>query len=125
VVRHCHATTNAMAAALNPAPTVASLPSALHPSNPFLYLPPAPTRFSLHASYRHPVVGGRVLVVGDVHGCLDELQALVEQENIQPGRDMVIAAGDLVGKGPKSKQVVEFLMNNGQRCRRVSVENGC
>jgi hypothetical protein len=54
-----------------------------------------------------------MLVIGDVHGCFDELQALhrlaVTEEN--DGRDFthVILVGDLVNKGPQSAQVVRFV----------------
>jgi len=40
----------------------------------------------------------RTIVVGDVHGCLDELQALLHQCGVVRG-DRVVLAGDLVAKG--------------------------
>lgn len=89
--------------------------------SPSLYLPPCPTRFKMHTNYTHGVqnvtggVGGRILVVGDIHGCVDELDRLIRQEDIRPGRDMVIAAGDLVGKGPQSKQVIQFIRENSKQ----------
>jgi hypothetical protein len=51
---------------------------------------------------RHVTVpaAGRVLIVGDVHGCCDELDQLLQTHH-QPG-DTVILAGDIVNKGPKS-----------------------
>jgi bis(5'-nucleosyl)-tetraphosphatase (symmetrical) len=47
----------------------------------------------------------RVVIVGDVHGCCDELRELIDQHH-QPG-DLFILAGDLVNKGPKSVEVLK------------------
>jgi serine/threonine protein phosphatase 1 len=47
-----------------------------------------------------------VYVVGDVHGCLTELNALLDR--LAPDRDeLVVFVGDLVRKGPDSAGVVE------------------
>ena len=45
--------------------------------------------------------GPRIIAIGDVHGCVDELQLLLKRVNYQPG-DVVIFLGDLVAKGPDS-----------------------
>ena len=42
--------------------------------------------------------------VGDIHGCYDELMALMEKVELQ-GNDRVISVGDLISKGPKSREV--------------------
>jgi predicted phosphodiesterase len=49
----------------------------------------------------------RILIVGDVHGCLDELLALVERFGRGPD-DRVVLVGDLVAKGPDSEGVVAW-----------------
>lgn len=49
----------------------------------------------------------RTLVVGDVHGCLDELLALLAAAGRAP-RDRVVLVGDLVCKGPNSDGVVRW-----------------
>jgi hypothetical protein len=52
-----------------------------------------------------------ILVVGDVHGCYDEMLALHDkavQENGAPF-DYVIFVGDLCNKGPKSAEVVRHV----------------
>mmetsp|Transcript_15640 Transcript_15640/g.30150 ORF Transcript_15640/g.30150 Transcript_15640/m.30150 type:complete len:394 (-) Transcript_15640:170-1351(-) len=49
---------------------------------------------------------GRVVIVGDVHGCCDELLALLDEVGVRPEEDFVILAGDLVNKGPKSVEVI-------------------
>lgn len=52
----------------------------------------------------------RVILVGDVHGCIIELKALLA--GIVPPynseEDVLILVGDLVGKGPESGAVVKF-----------------
>lgn len=49
-----------------------------------------------------------VYVVGDVHGCIDELRALWARLDPDPV-DLVVFVGDLVRKGPDSPAVVEFV----------------
>ena len=47
-----------------------------------------------------------VYLVGDVHGCLDELDALLERLDVGPD-DLVVFVGDLVRKGPNGRAVLE------------------
>ncbi len=54
----------------------------------------------------------RNLVVGDVHGCFDELRRLIERAKVGSG-DEVTLVGDLVNKGPDSIGVVRFCRENG------------
>jgi len=48
------------------------------------------------------------VVVGDVHGCLDELQALLHACGYARG-DQVVLVGDLVFKGPDSRGVLALV----------------
>eukprot|EP00597_Dinobryon_sp_UTEXLB2267_P004068 CAMPEP_0170058668 /NCGR_PEP_ID=MMETSP0019_2-20121128/1206_1 /TAXON_ID=98059 /ORGANISM="Dinobryon sp., Strain UTEXLB2267" /LENGTH=431 /DNA_ID=CAMNT_0010263669 /DNA_START=425 /DNA_END=1720 /DNA_ORIENTATION=+ len=54
----------------------------------------------------------RVICIGDVHGCADELCELLRKVNYLPG-DLVLLLGDLVAKGPKSKAVIRLAMDIG------------
>lgn len=56
----------------------------------------------------------RTIIVGDVHGCLDELKALLDKVKFSPGSDRLIVAGDLVDRGPDSAGVVRFVRENGE-----------
>lgn len=47
-------------------------------------------------------------VIGDVHGCLDTLIALIEKINPDK-KDTVIFVGDIIDRGPKSKQTVDYI----------------
>ena len=50
-----------------------------------------------------------IYIVGDIHGCLSELEALVDKLSVGPD-DLVVFVGDLVRKGPDSCGVLEFAM---------------
>lgn len=50
----------------------------------------------------------RYIIIGDVHGCIVELQALIEQVGPRPG-DTFVFVGDLVDKGPDSPGVVRWI----------------
>jgi hypothetical protein len=60
------------------------------------------------AKERHP----RVIAIGDVHGCIDELQDLLRECDYRPG-DLVVFLGDLVSKGPDSIAVVQMAREIG------------
>lgn len=47
----------------------------------------------------------RTLIVGDVHGCVDELDELLRVADFAPG-DRLVFVGDLVAKGPDSAGVI-------------------
>jgi len=50
---------------------------------------------------------GRTLVIGDIHGCYEELLDLIKEAGLSH-HDRVVAVGDLVVKGPKSREVLEL-----------------
>ena len=54
----------------------------------------------------------KVIAIGDVHGCIDELQALLRKCDYHPG-DLVVFLGDLVCKGPDSLSVVQMAREIG------------
>jgi hypothetical protein len=57
----------------------------------------------------------RTVLVGDVHGCLDELEALLRVVGADPTADDVILVGDLTAKGPDSRGVVQLCRERGLR----------
>jgi homoaconitase/3-isopropylmalate dehydratase large subunit len=69
----------------------------LRPGNPL----PAILHLELQEAQLKP---GRLIVVGDVHGCCDELDLLLARCGAAE-HDNVVLVGDLVNKGPKSAQV--------------------
>lgn len=57
----------------------------------------------------------RRIVIGDVHGHYDGLMLLMDAIAPQSGDDIYFL-GDLIDRGPKSAQVVEFVKSNGYAC---------
>jgi serine/threonine protein phosphatase 1 len=61
---------------------------------------------------------GRLLAIGDIHGCLPALETLLAAVRLQPD-DTLVALGDYVDRGPQSRQVVDQLIRLQQECRLV------
>lgn len=51
-----------------------------------------------------------LILVSDVHGCFKTLTALVQKARAQAPDGQVVLLGDLVDRGPRSKEVVEWAM---------------
>ena len=75
---------------------------------------------TLPFNLRHPPPPGhkkpkrksrRLILVGDVHGALDELKALLQKVDFDPtnGADHLVLTGDMVAKGPKSGGVLDLM----------------
>ena len=52
--------------------------------------------------------------IGDVQGCLDELQALLRAIAFDPAADRLIFLGDLVNRGPQSLETLRFIQGLGE-----------
>src|SRR6476620_2178277 len=52
---------------------------------------------------------GRMLAIGDVHGCIDELRELVALVEYRPGVDRLLFVGDLIDRGPAPADVVRYV----------------
>lgn len=55
----------------------------------------------------------RTIVVGDIHGCFDELTDLLDLIKLQKD-DRVVAVGDLITKGPKDREVLDLFISDGR-----------
>lgn len=51
----------------------------------------------------------RKIFVGDLHGCFDEMMALLTRLSHDPSRDELYFVGDLCVKGPDSEKCVDFV----------------
>ncbi|HEY7746889.1 MAG TPA: metallophosphoesterase family protein [Desulfuromonadales bacterium] len=59
-------------------------------------------------------VRGRLLAVGDIHGCLDHLQRLIAR--VEPTEsDRLVFLGDSIDRGPDGKGVLDYLLDFGRR----------
>lgn len=58
-------------------------------------------------------MGSRKIVVGDIHGCYDELIDLLDKVSFG-SEDRVICVGDLITKGPKNREVLDRFMSDPQ-----------
>jgi diadenosine tetraphosphatase ApaH/serine/threonine PP2A family protein phosphatase len=56
-------------------------------------------------------MSGRTIVVGDIHGCYDELMALLDKAALT-AHDRVVSVGDLIVKGEKSREVLDLFIED-------------
>lgn len=61
----------------------------------------------------------RIFAIGDIHGCYDKLVLLMKRLPLDLKRDHLIFLGDYINRGPKSKQVISFLLELKQECPRA------
>ena len=66
----------------------------------------------------------RTLIVGDLHGCREELEDLLDESGWERG-DQLVAVGDLVAKGPDSQGVIRLLQDIGGRAVRGNHDQHC
>lgn len=59
----------------------------------------------------------RNVIVGDVHGCRDELVRLLDRVGLGEG-DQLILVGDLVARGPDPAATIDLLLKLGARSAR-------
>ena len=58
-------------------------------------------------------------VIGDIHGCLDQLDTLItylRRSIFDPGKDALIFMGDYVDRGPDSSGVLDYCIRLKEEC---------
>jgi bis(5'-nucleosyl)-tetraphosphatase (symmetrical) len=58
----------------------------------------------------------RTIVVGDVHGCMEELEELLRAVAAAPGRDRLVFLGDLLDRGPDPVGALRRVRALGAEC---------
>lgn len=58
-------------------------------------------------------------LVGDLHGCYDELQILLDKVRFDPAQDRLYPVGDLVARGDKSLQCLRLIKSLGEAAQTV------
>jgi serine/threonine protein phosphatase 1 len=62
----------------------------------------------------------RVIAIGDVHGCLPALEAILDR--IDPAADdTLVTLGDYIDRGPDSKGVIDALLAVAKKCRLIPI----
>jgi hypothetical protein len=51
------------------------------------------------------------VIIGDIHGCYDELDELLDMIDWSPQTFITILVGDLIDRGPKIKETLQFAMH--------------
>ena len=64
-----------------------------------------------------------VYAIGDIQGCFDELQAMLELLNFDQQKDQIWLAGDFVNRGQKSAEVLRFAKDLGPTAVKVVLGN--
>src|SRR6266478_1473594 len=62
----------------------------------------------------------RTLAIGDIHGCLQALDRILEMVRPQPD-DVVVVLGDYADRGPDSRGVIDRLLELRGHCRLVTL----
>ena len=58
---------------------------------------------------RYGPAAGRDFVVGDIHGAFDLLEKALDRARFDPARDRLFCVGDLIDRGPRSRDCLSFL----------------
>ena len=64
---------------------------------------------------------GRTLAIGDIHGSYAALATLLPV--VSPGSDdTIVVLGDVVDRGPGSREAIDTLLELGKRCRVILIQ---
>ena len=76
----------------------------------------------MYYDFLNGAVWRRIWVIGDLHGCRRELDALLQQHQFDPQQDLLISAGDIIDRGPDSLGCLALLQEPWFRCVRGNHE---
>ncbi len=61
---------------------------------------------------------GRLIAVGDIHGCATAFRSLLDAVALT-SQDTLVLLGDYVDRGPQSREVLDFILQLGSACRLI------
>jgi serine/threonine protein phosphatase 1 len=64
------------------------------------------------------MMSNRTFVIGDIHGCAQALEALLNAIDLRSD-DLLVTLGDYVDRGPDSKAVIDLLIGVQKKCQLV------
>src|SRR5512136_2858196 len=67
---------------------------------------------------------GKIFAIGDIHGCISQLDRLVTQLDIDARDDTVVFIGDYIDRGPDPKGVIDYIIDMRKRVRNVVCLSG-
>lgn len=65
---------------------------------------------SLISTVYYMATTNRLFAIGDIHGCFDSFQELIENKIQLAKNDKLVLLGDYIDRGTKSKEVVEYII---------------
>lgn len=60
-----------------------------------------------------------IYAIGDIQGCFDDLQRLLEKINFDSASDSLWFCGDIINRGPRSLETIRFIKQLGDRAVTV------
>jgi serine/threonine protein phosphatase 1 len=75
----------------------------------------------LNRSRQLEKVAPRIIAIGDVHGCNTALATLLEGMKLRAD-DAVVMLGDVIDRGPDSRDVIQQLLALGECCQVVCIQ---
>jgi serine/threonine protein phosphatase 1 len=62
---------------------------------------------------------GKIFAIGDIHGCISQLDKLMAQIDIDAGEDTLVFVGDYIDRGPDPKGVIDAILDMRKNIRNV------
>jgi serine/threonine protein phosphatase 1 len=61
----------------------------------------------------------KILAIGDIHGCLDKLQRLMDDIGADPVNDTLVFIGDYIDRAGRGKDVVDYVLGLKKKYQKV------
>jgi serine/threonine protein phosphatase 1 len=62
---------------------------------------------------------GKIFAIGDIHGCLKQLQTLMKSLEVDRENDLLIFIGDYIDRGDSPKNVMDFIIELRDRYKNI------